>query len=232
MVRRIHGTRLLRLAIAAGWLAGPLRAGALPPGFVYADEAIPSLRTEVRYASGHNFLGRPVAGYLAPRVILTEAAAEALSRVQKRLAPFGLGLKVYDGYRPQRAVDDFVRWSKDPTDQKARAEFYPDLDKSEIIPKGYVASRSGHSRGSTVDLTIVPLAGGPDAELDMGGPFDWFGPRSAPSYPGITPQQRANRMLLRTLMVDAGFAPLDQEWWHFTLRGEPHPATYFDFAVE
>ncbi len=210
---------------------GPAAAAPLPPGFVQAEEVVPALRTEVRYATSQNFLGRPVAGYLAPKVILTKEAARALARVQERLRPFGLGLKVFDGYRPQRAVDDFVRWSKEPDDPKARAEYYPDVPKEQILPLGYVASRSSHSRGSTVDLTIVALDG-PGAELDMGGSFDLFSPRSAPDFPGITVQQRANRLLLRTLMMDAGFAPYAEEWWHFTLRDEPHRERIFDFPVE
>lgn len=206
-------------------------AAPLPPGFVYADEVVPGLRTEVRYATGHNFVGRPVAGYLAPRVIVTAGAAQALAQVQARLRPFGLGLKVFDGYRPQRAVDDFVRWSKEPEDGRTRAEFYPDVPKDQIIPRGYVASRSSHSRGSTVDLTLVALDGAGE-EVDMGGGFDLFSPRSAPDFPGITAAQRAHRLLLRTLMTDAGFVPYAEEWWHFTLRDEPHRDRVFDFPVE
>ena len=217
--------------LAALLLTGTAAAAPLPPGFVYVDEVVPGVRTEVRYAGSHNFVGRPVAGYLAPRVILTKEAARALTRVQAALRPFGLGLKLFDGYRPQRAVDDFVRWSKEPDDPKARAEFYPDVPKEKIIPLGYVASRSSHSRGSTVDLTIVALDGAGE-ELDMGGAFDLFSPRSAGLFPEITAAQRAHRMLLRTVMVDAGFAPYEEEWWHFTLRDEPHRERVFDFPVE
>ncbi|MEI7703073.1 MAG: M15 family metallopeptidase [Deltaproteobacteria bacterium] len=221
----------LALLLALLVTTGTVQAAPLPPGFVHADEVVPGLKTDVRYASSHNFVGRPVAGYLAPKVILTKEAAQALAQVQARLRPFGLCLEVFDGYRPQRAVDDFVRWSKEPDDPKARAEFYPDVPKEKIIPLGYVAARSSHSRGSTVDLTLVALDG-EGKELDMGGAFDLFSPRSAPLFPGITAQQRANRMLLRTLMMDAGFEPYSEEWWHFTLRGEPHPERVFDFPVE
>jgi D-alanyl-D-alanine dipeptidase len=218
--------------LAAIAVAAPGGASALPPGFVYADEAIPGLRTDVRYAGNDNFLGRPVAGYLAPRVILTREAADALARVQERLRPFGLGLKVFDGYRPRRAVEDFVRWARDPADEKARARHHPDVPKGRLIPEGYVSDRSAHSRGSTVDLTLAPLSGSSAEELDMGGPFDWFGPLSWPTHDGIPAQQRANRLLLRTLMQDAGFVPYPKEWWHFTLRAEPYPGTSFDFPVE
>jgi zinc D-Ala-D-Ala dipeptidase len=231
MSRGCHRTFAVCLLIASVAAPRPAAGAPLPAGFVYADEAVPGLRTEVRYASSHNFLGRPAAGYLAPRVILTRPAAEALARVQARLRPFGLGLKVFDGYRPQRAVDDFVRWSREPDDPASKAEFYPDVPKEKVIPLGYVASRSSHSRGSTVDLTIVALDGD-GAELDMGGRFDLFSPRSAGRFQGIPAAPRAHRLLLRVLMVDAGFVPHEQEWWHFTLRDEPYKERAFDFPVE
>ena len=173
-----------------------------------------------------------MAGYAAPRVVLSRQVADALARVQERIAPFGLSLKIFDGYRPQRAVDDFVRWARDPSEPGKKGAYFPDLEKGEILSQGYVATRSGHTRGSAVDVTLVSVGPAGETELDMGGTFDWFGPRSAPDFPGITPQQRANRLLLRALMLDAGFKPLPQEWWHFSLREEPFPATYFDFVVE
>jgi D-alanyl-D-alanine dipeptidase len=162
------------------------------------------------------------------------SGAGYLAELQAELEPFGLGLLVFDAYRPQRAVDHFVRWARDLDDTRCKQAFYPDVPKSELFEQGYIASRSGHSRGSTVDLTIVPLARpghdqGP--ALDMGGAFDLFSPLSWPTDASRTPQQRANRLLLRTLMIKHGFAPYSKEWWHFTLVDEPFPDTYFDFPL-
>ncbi|NCC25203.1 MAG: peptidase M15 [Deltaproteobacteria bacterium] len=204
----------------------------LPEGFVYVEKMIPSLVLELHYITNENFIGRPIDGYEAPRCILTREAAEAVAAVQERLRPFGLGLKVFDAYRPQRAVDHFVRWAKDPDDILRKAEYYPDIAKNRLFPEGYIAERSSHSRGSTVDLTIVSIR--PETmgrELDMGTGFDFFGPESAPLFPGISDEQRAHRLLLQTLMVQHGFAPYAEEWWHFTLKDESFPNTYFDFPV-
>lgn len=211
----------------------PIAAADLPPlpdGFVDLQEIIPSLRLELRYYSDNNFTGRPVAGYLKPRGIATREAAAALKKVQDELLPFGLGIKVFDAYRPQRAVDSFVKWAENREDTLAKARYYPDVAKRDLFKEGYIADRSSHSRGSTVDLTIVELASG--TELDMGSPFDFFGPISWPDSTLVSPSQRANRLLLRTLMVKHGFNPYAQEWWHFTLASEPYPAAYFDFPVE
>lgn len=202
----------------------------LPDGFVDLQEFIPSLRLELRYCSDNNFTGRPVDGYLKPRGIATREAAAALKKVQDELLPFGLGIKVFDAYRPQRAVDSFVKWAENREDTLAKARYYPDVAKRDLFREGYIADRSSHSRGSTVDLTIIELSSG--AELDMGSPFDFFGPISWPDSTLVSPSQRANRLLLRTLMVKHGFNPYAQEWWHFTLASEPYPATYFDFPVE
>lgn len=209
------------------------QAAGLPAGFVDAAAAVPELRLELRYLGSDNFVGRPIDGYLAPRCILTRQAAEALAGVQLELKPFGLGVKVFDAYRPQRAVDHFVRWARDTADVAEKARYYPHIDKSQLFSQGYIAERSGHSRGSTLDLTLVSLAG-PDAgrEFDMGSGFDWFGPESWPDYAGLAAQQRGNRLLLRTLMLKHGFRPYPQEWWHFTLEREPFPETYFDFPVQ
>jgi D-alanyl-D-alanine dipeptidase len=208
-------------------------AAAQPPGFVYVDEAVPGVKLEIRYATPHNFVGRPIDGYLRPRAILTRQAAEALNDVQAELKPFGLGLKVFDAYRPQRAVAHFVRWAEDLGDTAMKQEFYPSVEKQNLFRDGYIAARSSHSRGSTVDLTLAPLAGPtPGAELDMGSPFDFFGPQSRPDSPAVGPSQRAHRLLLRVLMLKHGFNPYPQEWWHFTLKNEPFPDTYFDFPVE
>jgi D-alanyl-D-alanine dipeptidase len=224
--------RFLLLAVLVALL--PLRPALcaepeLPSGFAYVDEAVPGITLEIRYCTAHNFLGTRVDGYEAPRAILTNEAARALGGVQQDLAPFGLGLKVFDAYRPQRAVDHFVRWAEDLADTRMKAEFYPGVDKENLFRDGFIASRSGHSRGSTVDLTIIDLASG--AELDMGTPFDFFGPESWPDNPAQPTQVRAIRALLQRVMAAHGFRHLREEWWHFTLNGEPHPDTYFDFPV-
>ena len=200
-----------------------------PDDFVDASELVPGLVLEMRYAGSHNFIGRPVAGYEAPICLLTREAAAALGSVQQELGRFGLGLKVFDCFRPQTAVDDFVRWAADPADQAHRAEYYPRVDKSELFALGYIAARSGHSRGSTVDLTLVDLA--TREELDMGGGFDLFDTRSWPAEPGISAGQRAHRLLLQSVMGAHGFRPYEREWWHFTLNDEPYPETYFDFPI-
>ncbi len=207
-----------------------LLAGEPPEGFVDVKELIPDLRLELRYCGSHNFVGRPVDGYLKERCLLTRQAAEALKEVQADLKPFGLGLKVFDAYRPERAVADFVAWAKDTHDVKTKAEFYPDVAKENLFKEEYIADRSSHSRGSTADLTIVELKDG--AELDMGSAFDFFSPRSWPDSPEIGAQQRANRLLLQALMTKHGFKPYTKEWWHFTLAKEPFPETYFKFPVE
>lgn len=202
----------------------------LPDGFVYLDQAIPDLVIELRYSTRNNFVGQPVDGYRHAHAILSTPAAAALAGVQAALRPFGLGLKIYDAYRPQRAVDHFVRWGKDPDDRRTKPDYYPGVAKKDLFKEGYIAARSSHSRGSTVDLTVVYRdRTGLLHKLDMGSRFDFFGPASWPDSPRVSPQQRANRMLLRNLMTAHGFVPYAQEWWHFTLRDEPHPDTYFDF---
>lgn len=210
-------------------LAACAHAPERPEGFVDAASVVPGLRVEMRYAGAHNFVGRRVDGYEAPVCILTREAAEALARVQAELAPRGLGIKVFDCYRPQRAVADFARWAGDLSDQSTKAEFYPNVDKSRLFELGYIAARSGHSRGSTVDLTLIDLATG--AEIDMGSPFDLFDTRSWPSDETVSAEARANRLQLQNAMREHGFRSLREEWWHFTLEGEPHPQTYFDFVV-
>lgn len=203
--------------------------GAEPFPFVDAETVVPGVATGMRYAAEANFVGTRVDGYDAAVCYLTPPAAKALSEVQDALAPFGLGLKLFDCYRPQRAVDHFVRWAEDLNDTKTKAAYYPDVPKSELFARGYIAARSGHSRGSTVDLTLIDLKSG--TELDMGTPFDFFSPRSWPTSRNVTAQQRANRMLLRSVMTRFGFRPLTEEWWHFTLESEPYPDTYFDLPV-
>ena len=215
----------LLFAVAACAHAAAERAD----GFVDAARVVPGLRVEMRYAGAHNFVGRRVDGYEAPVCLLTREAAEALARVQAELASAGLGLRVFDCYRPQRAVADFARWAADLSDQSTKAEFYPNVDKTRLFELGYIAARSGHSRGSTVDLTLVDLSTG--ADVDMGSPFDLFDTRSWPSDETVSAAARANRARLADVMRQHGFRPLREEWWHFTLEGEPHPETYFDFVV-
>lgn len=220
----------LLLLVSSLCNAEPL-AGALPKGFVYVDEVIPDLRVELRYASAHNFVGERIDGYRGDRPILTREAALALQRVQEELRRFGLELKLFDAYRPQRAVNHFVAWAGELKDTRMKGEFYPGVRKEELFRDDYIASRSGHSRGSTVDLTIVPLGDMSPRELDMGSGFDLFGPESWPEYRNISPEQRAHRMLLQALMKKHGFRSYSREWWHFTLENEPYPDTYFDFPI-
>ncbi len=204
----------------------------LPEGFVYLDEVDPTIETELRYAGSDNFIGRPVDGYSGNRVIMTRPTAEALKRVQERIGPQGLGLKVFDAYRPQRAVDHFMRWTEDAADTLTKAKYYPDLRKDSLVPQGYIWKRSGHSRGSTVDLTLVYRGGARvGEEVDLGTGWDHFGPESWPSYRGVTPESYQMRQLLREAMLAEGFTPLREEWWHFTLGNEPFPDTYFDFPI-
>lgn len=214
---------LLCLVIGNSW--------ALPEGFIYIDEVIPSIKQELRYFGSNNFVGRPINGYYTNRAILTKSAASALKAVQEELNLFGLGILVFDAYRPQRAVDDFVAWSKDPSDIKTKSTYYPQIPKESLFAQGYIAERSGHSRGSTLDLTIVSQ-NAPSEQLDMATGFDFFGPESWPNYAKISTQQRSNRLLLQNIMVKHGFNPLPQEWWHFTLKNEPFPNTYFNFPVQ
>ena len=198
-------------------------------GFVYIRDVIPTAREDIRYAGSHNFMGRPVDGYAAPRAVLTREAAQALKAAAEAFAAQGYTLLIYDGYRPQRAVNHFMRWAEDLADTAAKAEFYPDLEKAELFARGYIAKRSGHSRGSTVDLTLLDGAGNP---LDMGGEFDWFSPISGHGYADLTDAQKQNRLLLKHGMMAAGFLPYSEEWWHYRLEGEPYPDTYFDFPID
>jgi D-alanyl-D-alanine dipeptidase len=200
-----------------------------PADFVDAATVVPGLVVEMRYADSHNFTGRPVDGYQAPHCLLTRQAAAALAEVARDIAPRGLVIKVFDCYRPVRAVMNFVRWARDIGDQKMKAEFYPNVDKRTLFRDGYIASHSGHSRGSTMDLTLAKADG---AELDMGTHFDFLDPKSWVASPSISLQQHANRMLLAAAMGRRGFRGYFKEWWHFTLRGKPYPNTYFDFPVQ
>jgi D-alanyl-D-alanine dipeptidase len=199
-----------------------------PAAFVDAATVMPGLIADIRYAGAHNFVGRPIDGYAAPRCLLTQAAAVALAAVARDLAPRGLHIKVFDCYRPTQAVANFVRWARDLNDTAGKAEFYPDVDKRTLFRDGYIASHSGHSRGSTVDLTLAQDDG---RELDMGTPFDFFSPKSWTADASVGAAAHTNRMLLAAAMRRRGFRGYDKEWWHFTLRGEPFPDTYFNFPV-
>lgn len=225
----------------------------IPEGFVEIREVIPDIILDLRYLTNHNFLGVPVEGYKSEKCFITKKAADSLAKVQAELKRFGLSLKIYDAYRPQRAVNHFVRWAKDLSDTLTKKEFYPTIDKSRLFEDGYIAEKSGHSRGSTIDLTIVPIPlpyqlafdvndqcecfesidkRFKDNSIDMGTGYDCFNVHSHTENPELTPQQRANRLLLKSLMDKYGFKNLPEEWWHFTLRNEPFPTTYFDFEIK
>ena len=239
------------LALVAMAIA-PASASELPVGFIYLREAIAGIPQDIRYAGAHNFLGRPVDGYLANECILTKQAANALAKVQAALVAGDLSLIVWDCYRPARAVADFKAWSAEANDQVAKAEFYPRTAKASFFKQGYLASRSGHSRGSTIDLGIVPLSAAglapeaaagqisctaqrgeryDDHTIDFGTGYDCLDPISSVADPSVSEQARQNRKLLRDLMSGAGFKPYDKEWWHFQLADEPFPSQYFDFPV-
>ncbi len=197
--------------------------------FVSLEEAVPDAILEIRYFGTYNFVGKRIDGYLAPTALLTREAAESLKAVSDEAMQMGYRLKIYDAYRPQCAVDHFVRWAADVADTTMRRYFYPDVDKSLLFEQDYIMEKSGHTRGSTVDLTLFDMT--TEKEVDMGGTFDWFGNESHPDYRGVTEEQFANRMILRELMLRHGFKPLESEWWHFTLEKEPFPDTYFTFPV-
>ncbi|MGX1640107.1 MULTISPECIES: M15 family metallopeptidase [unclassified Sphingobacterium] len=201
----------------------------IPNSFVNLKEQIPNLEIDLRYYGSHNFLGRPVKGYEANKVFISKEAASALVQIQKELNAQGLGIKVFDAYRPQQAVNNFKEWALDIADTAAKKEFYPDVDKRNLFKLGYIAEKSGHSRGSTIDLTIINLKD--KKELDMGTGFDYFGEPSHHDYSNLSPQQKANRKLLKDIMEKHGFKSIEEEWWHYTLKNEPFKDQYFDFKV-
>ena len=200
-----------------------------PSGFVLLADHVPGIIQEIRYYSTYNFIGDRIDGYEEPCALMTVEAARALKAVANEVAVQGLRLKVFDAYRPATAVKHFVLWGIEDLDLRMKPFFYPDLDKEDLFVKGYIASQSSHSRGSTIDLTLLDMTTG--KELDMGSPFDFFGEISHPDYRSITDDQYDNRMLLQRTMMRHGFVPIDCEWWHFTLADEPYPNTYFDFPV-
>lgn len=198
-------------------------------GFVNLAEAVPDVLLDIRYYSTYNFIGDRIDGYEEPVALLAREAAFALETVSAEALKLGFRLKIFDAYRPQMAVDHFMRWAANPSDTRMKRYFYPELQKEKVIPQGYIMERSGHSRGSAVDLTLFDMTAQKD--LDMGGPFDFFGTISHPDCREISRVQFENRMLLRNLMISHGFSPLSTEWWHFTLEKEPWPDTYFTFPV-
>lgn len=215
---------------------------------VILTDAVPDVILEIRYYSTYNFVGTRIDGYEQPVALVTNETALALKEVSDELIAQGYRLKIYDAYRPQVAVDHFIRWAEDISDTLMKPYFYPDLDKSVLFEQEYIMAMSGHTRGSTVDLTLFDMV--TEKEVDMGGTFDWFGPESHPDFCGnpetgqytgdnsksptgrsITEEQFQNRMKLRRAMLRHGFIPLDSEWWHFTLKDEPYPETYFTHPV-
>ncbi len=225
-----------------------------PADFVDVKEVIPSIVLDIRYYTPHNFVGERIDGYDAPKCLLTRQAGETLKNVQEELGRFSLSLKLYDCYRPQTSVNEFINWADDPADTKMKEEFYPDVDKKDLFTRDYIARRSGHSRGSTVDVTIVPIPTPPeepyipgqrlypcdwqaekrfkDNSIDMGTGFDCFSELSHTESSQVNVQQRLNRLALKSSMEKYGFINLKSEWWHYTLDDEPYPNTYFDFVIE
>ncbi|MGZ0711989.1 M15 family metallopeptidase (plasmid) [Coraliomargarita sp. W4R53] len=245
MPRRITAIAVLVVALVTGCAAAPPAAtghtptptasvspAQLPEGFVHVADAVPDAIQEIRYASTYNFVGEQINGYEVPSAILTTEAAAALGEASDILRTQGYVVKVFDAYRPQRAVDHFARWAANPGDERMKQAFYPNVDTSRLFADGYIAARSGHSRGSTVDLTLVEASTG--REVWMGTPFDFFGLAShhgAGDAEGVSAEAAANRLILHDAMIAADFVPLPEEWWHYTLANEPHPDTYFDFPV-
>ncbi|MGK0329225.1 MAG: D-alanyl-D-alanine dipeptidase [Paraglaciecola sp.] len=202
----------------------------LPDGFVYLSDVDKTIKSELRYLSSNNFIGKPIDGYSNNRVIITKPAAINLKKIQTELLKKGFSLKIFDAYRPQQAVNHFVKWAKVLNDTLMKKEYYPEVHKSELFNLGYIASKSGHTRGSTLDVTIINIKTA--KELDMGSPYDFFGVQSHPFYPKISKEQKENRVFLRAIMLQNNFKPYENEWWHFTLIEEPFPNTYFNFPVK
>ena len=204
----------------------------LPENFVLIKDFVPSISVEMRYGTNNNFTGKPIPGYESRQAVITITTASALKKVQKELNKLGLGLKIFDAYRPQKAVDYFIKWSNQPSDTVMKNKYYPNLKKETLFDLGYIALKSGHTRGSTVDVTLLYVSGPKKGkEVDMGSVWDLFGVRSGYAYEAVSNSQKENRKLLRELMITHEFLPYDKEWWHFSLNNEPYPDTYFDFIV-
>ncbi len=204
----------------------------LPENFVLIKDFVPSISVEMRYGTNNNFTGKPIPGYESRQAVITITTASALKKVQKELNKLGLGLKIFDAYRPQKAVNYFIKWSNQPNDTVMKNKYYPNLKKETLFDLGYIALKSGHTRGSTVDVTLLYVSGPKKGkEVDMGSVWDLFGVRSGYAYEAVSNSQKENRKLLRELMITHEFLPYDKEWWHFSLNNEPYPDTYFDFIV-
>ena len=201
----------------------------LPAGFVYPTELCGNIILEIRYFTSYNFVGEPLTGYEAPRAVLTEPAARALCAAAERFEDLGYAVKIYDAYRPRSAVEHFLRWGGDLSDQRMKDVFYPEISKEEIFTRNFISPLSAHSRGSALDITLVDRLTGKDA--DMGGVFDLFGEISSFAAPGLSAEQRRNRQLLRSVMEESGFEGDADEWWHFRYKDEPYPDRYFDFPI-
>lgn len=231
-MKRITAAVLLTAMLFCGFpalAADELKLSDDASDFVLVTDVVPDVILEIRYYSTYNFVGGRIDGYEQPLAFLTREAAAALKEVSDDLVAKGYRLKIYDAYRPHKAVLHFMKWAKDVNDARMKQYFYPDLEKDVLFPLGYISDHSGHSRGSTVDLTLFDMA--TEKEVDMGGTFDYFGELSHPDYKYITEEQYANRMILREAMLAHGFKPLPEEWWHFTLANEPYPDTYFTFPI-
>ena len=225
--------RIIYFSIIISYIVSTsIMAKDIPDNFVELKMYIPTINLDIRYFTTDNFVGARIDGYKSPKALLSVHAANALRNVQSELAIFGLGLKIYDAYRPQQAVDDFIRWAKDPNDIEMKLNYYPEVDKESLFEEGYLIDRSSHSRGSAVDVSIVSLHKTDPKELDMGTNWDFFGPDSWPQSLMVTPQQRANRMFLYHMMRKHGFKPHKKEWWHFTLENEPYSDQYFDTPIQ
>jgi D-alanyl-D-alanine dipeptidase len=193
------------------------------------DEVVPAIRWDAKYATWDNFTGKPIDGYLLNRIVGTRALCAALGKAQEEAESLGFGLLLWDGYRPQRAVDRFIQWAQEPEDGRCKERFYPAIERADMFSQGYVATRSGHTRGSTVDLSMYHLDSGELAA--MGGDHDLMDVISHHGAAGITPEETKNRETLRSIMEDSGFVFYQSEWWHYTLKNEPYPDTYFDFPI-
>lgn len=235
MFHSTNRIRTIKCVLAIFLILGGLISCSEPEGdgkenFVKIHEVIHNVIYDIRYYSTDNFVGAKVDGYLAPIAFITKAAGDALMKVQNELNNEGLGLKIFDAYRPQKGVDHFVRWAALPSDTLTKSKYYPNINKANVFDLGYVATKSGHSRGSTLDLTIIYLES--KEALDMGSPWDYFGEISHHDSPLVNAQQTANRNKLRSIMLMYGFKQYDNEWWHYTLKKEPFPETYFNFDVK
>ena len=222
----------IKLLFLSSFLNLSLYCQKLPEGFVFLSDEIPELKVELRYASKDNFMGRVIKGYhIGQKIVGTYHLAKALQKVQIKLKRQGLGLKLFDAYRPQKAVDDFIQWSKISSDTLAKEKYYPNIPKDSLFNYGYIASKSGHSRGSTIDLTLIYLFGKKKGQgLDMGGYWDYFNENSKYNFKLLSQEQKDNRRKLRNTMILNGFLPYEKEWWHFTLKNEPFSDKYFDFT--